>query len=554
LSSAHRKKKTPARTPRTTERTIHQPIQPPALTLRTLAPLNRLDWIFLAGIAALTAAVFCQVIQFGFISIDNSLYGTANPHLAQGLTRASLEWAFRETINYWQPLTYLSHLIDFQLFGTQLARHHAVSLFWHLLDTLLLYSLMRYLTGAQWKSAAVAAIFAIHPLHAEPVAWLASRKDVLSTFFLLATIGAYCFWLRKPSPYRYSLMAVIFALGLMTKPSVTILPVLLLALDYWPLGRWTRGRGVSLVMEKLPLFLLSAIIIALSLRSYETTTTIVQAAGARSAVNALPAARSLISPFHYLKQVFWPAGLSVHYPVVRPTLARALPGFFGLVAISYLCVRYARRFPYLPSGWFWFLAGLAPTLGMGLGDRFAYVPSIGLFWIFAWALEDACSPLPHGGRIAAVAGSVGIAALAVCTFFHLPVWRDNASLLTHAVASYPNDMKSRFWLAGLLAATNEPEKAMAEYREVLRHDPDNFETILDLAHYHLRTGHLPEAVDYFQHALRIQPNRVDILKDLADLLFTHDHRADAIPYYQRIHRLNPQNTEVTDILEAYHAL
>ena len=248
--------------------------------------------------------------------------------ITQGLTWASIEWAFRETINYWQPVTYLSHLIDFQLFGRQLGWHHGVSLFWHLLDTLLLYSLMRYLTGAHWKSAAVAAMFAVHPLHVEPVAWLASRKDVLSTFFLLSSIGAYCFWLRKPSPYRYSLMAVIFALGLMTKPSVTILPILLLALDYWPLGRWTRGRAMPLLMEKLPLFLLSGIIIALSLRSYETTNTIVRVAGARSAINALPEARSMISPFHYLKQIFWPAGLSVHYPYVRPILARVRARIF----------------------------------------------------------------------------------------------------------------------------------------------------------------------------------------------------------------------------------
>jgi tetratricopeptide (TPR) repeat protein len=191
---------------------------------------------------------------------------------------------------------------------------------------------------------------------------------------------------------------------------------------------------------------------------------------------------------------------------------------------------------------------------MGLGDRFVYVPSIGLFWMLAWGLEDACAPLPHGARIAAAAGSVGIAALAVCTFFHLPVWHDNASLLKYAVASYPNDTRSRFWLAGLLAATNEPEQAMAEYQEVLRRDPNNFETILDLAHYHSRTGHVAEAVEDFQHALRIQPNRADVLKELADLLFTHGHRADAIPYYQRIHKLNPQDTEVTDILEAYHAL
>ncbi len=522
--------------------------------MRTFTPLNRFDWIFLAGLAALTVAVFGQVIQFGFISIDNSLYGTANPHITQGLTWASIEWAFRETINYWQPVTYISHLIDFQLFGRQLGWHHGVSLFWHLLDTLLLYSLMRYLTGAHWKSAAVAAMFAVHPLHVEPVAWLASRKDVLSTFFLLSSIGAYCFWLRKPSPYRYSLIAVIFALGLMTKPSVTILPVLLLALDYWPLGRWTRGRGVPLLMEKLPLFLLSAIIIALSLRSYETTNTIVRVAGARSAINALPEARSMISPFHYLKQILWPVGLSVHYPYVRPILARIVPGFFALVGISYLCIRYARQFPYLPSGWFWFLAALAPTLGMGLGDRFVYVPSIGLFWIFAWGLEDACAPLPNGTRIAAAAGSLSIAALVLCTLFYLPVWHDNTSLLTHAVATDPNDTKPHFWLAGLLAATNEPEKAMAEYQEVLRREPDNFETILDLAHYRLRTGHLADAVGYFQHALRIQPNRVDVLKELADLLFMHDHRAEAIPYYQRIHQLSPQNEEVTSILEAYHAL
>ncbi len=542
MSQSHRKK-SPVRT---------QQIPQPA---RTAPPINYLDLILPAGLALLTALAFSQIFRLGLISIDNSLYGTANVHLLQGLTSQSLAWAFRQTTNYWQPLTYVSHLIDFQLFGRNLMWHHAMSLLWHLVDTVMLYLLLRYATGAQWRSAGVAALFAIHPLHVEPVAWLASRKDVLSTFFLLLAIGAYCFWVRRPSIGRYSLLVVLFALGLMTKPSLTVLPALLLVFDFWPLGRWKAGRGLSLLKEKIPLFVLSGIIVLISLQAFQTSATVGYVAGSRSVAEALPSLDSAVSPFHYLAQLFWPAGLAIHYPYYEPSIPVALLALSALGGISYYCWKYAGPFPYLAAGWLWFLVGLAPTLGMGVGDRFAYVPSIGLFWMLWWGLADGLAPLSERGRTIGKASAVAvIAALSVCTFLHLRVWRNDSSLLHYAVDSYPNDTRSRLWLAGLLAVSAERDKALAEYQEVLRQQPYNFEALLHLACYEYGTGHVADAAPHFARALEIEPDRLDVMRALADVLVEIGRREEALRYYQAIRRLNPQNNEITDILKPYRTL
>ena len=271
------------------------PRPPPAAPV-----LNRLDFSLLAALLFITVALFAKMVGFESVSIDQNIYGATNPNLIHGLTWDGLAWAFSSNFNYWQPLAYVSHMVDFQLFGQNLAGHYVVNLFWHLANTALLYLLLRYATGARWRSAAVAALFALHPLHVEPIAWLASRKDVLSTFFLFLTIAAYFFWLRQPSSKRYVLILAVFALVLMTKPTLVIAPLLLLCLDWWPLRRLTKaGRGIPLFIEKIPLLLVAGVSSLVTL----------QGMGARSAKpfrsmrpTRAPSFRERLRPAYYYRR------------------------------------------------------------------------------------------------------------------------------------------------------------------------------------------------------------------------------------------------------------
>jgi hypothetical protein len=349
------------------------------------------------ALVAITLAVYLPVRQFGFVNFDDPDYVSANAHIAHGLTRAAVLWAF--TTGYaanWHPLTWLSHMIDVQVFGVNAGPQHLVNLLLHVLNTLLLFGLLHRMTGARGRSAFVAALFAVHPLHVESVAWIAERKDVLSTLFWMLTMWAYVAYVRRPSWARYLGVAIAFALGLMAKPMLVTLPAVLLLLDVWPLGRTGVTRLLrprrALVLEKLPLFALAAV-------SSVMTFLVQRRGGAVSTVDQYPwasrVANALVEYVVYLGRMCWPARLSIFYPY-----SQSLPGWSVagslvlLVALSVAVFRAGGRRPYLVVGWLWYVVTLVPVIGLiqigtqARADRYTYVPLIGIFIMAAWGLPD----------------------------------------------------------------------------------------------------------------------------------------------------------------------
>jgi tetratricopeptide (TPR) repeat protein len=525
--------------------------KPPATP--TPPVLSRPDLIPLAVLLLITIALFARMLGFESVTIDQKIYGYTNPNLVHGLTLDGLTWAFTSTYNYWQPLAYVSHLIDFQLFGQQLAGHYAVNLFWHLANISSLYILLRYTTGSRWKSAAVAALFALHPIHVEPVAWLASRKDVLSTFFLFLTIAAYLFWVRQPSWQRYALILVAFAAALMTKSTLVVAPLLLLCLDWWPIRRMTNaGQVIPLFIEKLPLFIASAISGAVTIQDYVTTQSETFSYYGRGA-HFIPGAKAAGILMRTFYEYLWPVSFSVVYPGLSMSTMLSLAAIACFGGITILFARLGHSFPYLISGWLWTLFAMGPILGVTFGDRFAYVPTIGLSWMLVWGFASAVENFSRPARIAATAaGGVILAALAVKSYVELSYWHDTDVLLRHTIQLYPRMPQPKFWLANTLAVAGRQEESVALYDEGLRMYPQAIMNELDYSRFLYRWGYTQQAIKHYRHILALRKDG-QVAKELAEALIATGRPDEALPVYEEVHRLHPEDAGITRIIERIKA-
>ena len=424
------------------------------------APDKHRGTIIYPLLIAVTLAAFWQVRDHEFVHYDDDKYVMENPHVPTGLTRESIKWAFTAThASNWHPLTWLSHMLDCQLYGLNPRGHHVSSLLFHAANTVLLFLVLRRMTGALWKSAFVAALFAIHPLHVESVAWVAERKDVLSTLFWMLTMLAYLRYVEKPTIQRYLPVLMLFALGLMAKPMLVTLPFVLLLMDYWPLGRLDNGLSVTrdrlkrywgLVREKLPLFALTAI-------SCVVTFLVQRHGGAMPDLEWLPLdvriANALVSYAKYIGKMLLPRHLAVLYPYPSGTLPlwQLAGAVFLLMYVSVMVFRSRQRYPYLAVGWAWYVGTLVPTIGIvqvgkqALADRYTYVPLIGLFIIIAWGVPDlvarwcVVSSWRRRRILLAVSATASILALMTCTWFQVGRWRDRISLYTHALRVTSNN-------------------------------------------------------------------------------------------------------------------
>jgi hypothetical protein len=418
------------------------------------------------ALALLTLAAWLPTLRNGFVNLDDGLYVTGNPHVRQGLTRESLAWAMTANVaNNWHPLTLLSHLLDVQLFGLDPAGHHATSLLLHLANVLLLFAVLTKMTGAPGRSAAVAALFAVHPAHVESVAWVAERKDMLSALFWLLAMGAYERYARRPSPGRYLLVALAMALGLAAKPMVVTLPFALLLLDVWPLERLQLGWK-RLIIEKLPLLALSAASSLITLRYQRTSL---------APLDVLPwsfrLAGAAVSYAAYLGKLLLPRNLAVFYPVPLEIPAWEILGAVTLLAaITAVSVWKARRAPWLLVGWLWFLGTLVPVIGLvqvgrqAMADRYTYLPSIGLFLAIVWGIWELA-----GERrvLLATAAAAVIALLAVGTWRQANYWKDSDALYRHALAVTHGNYLAHLGLAKALAAERDWNGAAEQYRAAL---------------------------------------------------------------------------------------
>ncbi len=534
------------------------------------------DELFIAlGLVAVTFTVYAQVASHQFIILDDNRYIRENPMVNHGLTLTGIAWAFTtfHAAN-WHPLTWLSHMLDSQIFGLNAGGHLLVNALIHASNTLLLFLFLRRVTGAKWRSAIVAALFALHPLHVESVAWAAERKDTLSTFFGLLSLVAYARYVETPSWKRYALVAVALALGLMAKPMLVTWPFVLLLLDYWPLRRfqWQRATGpkgfvralVPLVREKLPLFCLAAasMVITFIAQSHGgAVRTFVQVPVSLRLSNAV------VSCAKYLFRTVWPWDLAVYYPFSRTgvPLWQLVCAIVLLTVITAFVLRQASERPYLLMGWLWFVGTLIPVIGLvevggaAMADRYYYVPSIGLFIALVFGLSD----LAHAFRIdRVITGTLTVVALSILaclTAVQIGRWRNSETLFQYTSSLIPDNRMIENNLGTILGESRKYDQAEAYFAKALRTKPDFLEVISDadirenLGLLMAHQGRLPEAVEQLNEALRLNPNSAEAHTTLGVVLLRSGKAEDSIPHFLAALRLKPDWALARDNLKRAQA-
>jgi protein O-mannosyl-transferase len=522
-----------------------------------------LVWLMAILLVLVTIAVYWPATRCDFVNYDDQDYVTENLHVQGGLNREGLKWAFLNPVSAnWHPLTMLSHMLDCQLFGLNPWGHHLINVLFHSLNVALVFLLLRHLTGAIWRSLMVAAVFAIHPLHVESVAWVSERKDVLSGFFGLLSLIAYVRHVRKPevrsqksrtnlpaswvfflSPF-YWLSLFFLALGLMSKPMLVTWPFVLLLLDYWPLERFKRSRVWLLMMEKIPFFVLAA--------AASVVTFLVQKQGGSLVENLPLGARignALISYCCYLGKMFWPTNLAVFYPHPGywPRVNVLLAGVF-LCGISVLFFVKRGRYPFLLMGWLWFAGTLVPMIGLvqtgmqAMADRHTYLPSLGVLILTIWGVYE----LTRGWRYHQIAlSAAGSAAIVLCiaaTRQQIGYWKDSETLFRHALAVTENSYIAHENLGMTLVKKGQIGEAIIQLREAIRLKPDFAE-----AHYNLGTtlaknGQTDEAIIQFQEAIRLKPDDAEARNNLGAVLLK-DQTDEAIIQFQKAIRIKPDDAK-----------
>jgi len=497
-----------------------------------------------AGLLAVTIAVYAPAAHFDFINLDDGLYVTANRRVQAGLSWQGIVWAFTTRYaSHWHPLTWLSHMADCQLFGLDAGSHHAVSVAFHSGNTLLLLLALRALTGALWRSTLVAAVFALHPLHVESVAWVAERKDLLSTSASLVALWAYACHARRPGWRRLAIVAIAFAAGLLAKPMVVTLPFVLLLLDWWPLDRARTTKPAALVTEKLPLFVLAAAV---------STLTFVVAAntGSVASLDVFPfparLANALVAYCRYVGKALWPVRLAIFYPV-PPSWppVEVLAATLVLVGITGSTLVARRRHPYLVVGWLWFVGTLVPVIDIvqagdqAMADRFTYVPLVGLAIATVWGLDALARRRPTATRIAQAGALAVLGALAIATHRQLATWRDSTTVFTHALAVTADNWLAHHNLGMALAKRGDIDSAAGEFAAAIRLRPSYADAHYDLGVALLRERKPDEAVAEFTRTLDLAPHHADAHQALGNLLVQRGLTADGLVHLSDAVRFDP---------------
>jgi len=525
-----------------------------------------------------TLLVYLPVLHNGFVNYDDPDYIVNNPHVNAGLTWSGIAWAFQSTANSnWHPLTWISLMADCQLFGPNPAVTHLVNVLLHAANTSLLFFLLNRLTGSLWRGAFVAALFAWHPLHVESVAWASERKDVLSAFFWMLTLLAYTRFVQKsevgsrksestnqpsasglwlPASGFYWLALVLFACGLMSKPMVVTLPFVLLLLDFWPLNRmWSAECGVRnfkmLFLEKIPFF-------ALTIASC-VVTRLVQS-GAVWSTASLPfsfrLANALTSCVRYISKLFCPTDLALIYPYPHYLpIAGVIAVALFLTLSSVLAIVLAGRFPYLFVGWFWYLGTLVPVIGIvqagiqSMADRYTYLPSIGLFIVVAWGVNDFLNARPQKAKIAAVAGGLALAGCLAVTSIQLTYWRNSLTLFLHTAEVTTDNYVVENCLGKVLENMGKKDAAEKLYAESVRVEPDYSLGQYNLGMILLEQGRADEASNYLAAAAQLDPREPVMQFDFGTFLLQHGRPDEAVKYFKAALAAKPDFPEARRSLD-----
>ena len=523
--------------------------------------LDRNDLLIAIALAVVTFAVYAQVATHQFIGLDDDAYLRDNPMVANGLTADGFAWAFTTYLDSnWHPITWLSHMVDFQIFGSNAGGHLIMNALIHILNAVLLFVFLRQLTGARWASVMVAALFALHPLHVESVAWAIERKDTLSTLFGLLSLLAYARYAATPSPAKYLLVALCLALGLMSKPMLVTWPFVFLLMDYWPLRRFESQPvdGIKrlvkstapFVLEKIPLFILVAASMG---ATYWAQSHQVSVGRVFDAPFWLRCVNALVSYGKYIFFTFWPVDLAIYYPLSRmaPPLWQSIGAACALIGVTAVAVLMARRWPWLIVGWLWFLGTLVPVIGfvqVGIGeamaDRYHYIPSIGLFIALVFTLAK----LASGWRIRPVfVGAVSLLVvlmLATLTFAQTARWRDTEILFKHTLSVTSDNLIIEYNLGRALGRQGKFKEAIPHFLESLRLKPDFFDGVANTALYYLNQGQTDEAVSYYHRALELKPDSASTHMHLAMALAQQDKKDDSLKEFYRAKELDPNNSDI----------
>ena len=532
---------------------------------------------------AITWLVFGQTLSHEFVNFDDHVYVYENPVITGGLTLPGIIWAFTHShARNWHPLTTISHMLDCQLFGLNAGGHHFTNVFLHTIAVVLLFLVLRQMTGGPsrtgsvWPSAFVAALFAIHPLHVESVAWISERKDVLSGVFFILTLGAYARYARRPSVARYIMMSILFACGLMSKPMLVTLPFVLLLLDYWPLGRgrgmeisgersevrrersvvsgrWSVVRG--LVVEKIPLLALSAASCLATLLGQR------QAAGS---IDQLPFAwrvnNAIVTCVAYIWQMLWPVKLAVFYPHPdnRLLLWQIFLALALLIAITVAVIASRQKRPYLMTGWLWYLGMLVPVIGLvqvgeqARADRYTYLPQVGLYLALTWTIVDLSASWRRRREILGVAAAVVITALTWRAWIQASYWKNSETLWTHTLAVTSDNDVAHNNLGFIFLRRGELDEAISHFQTALNIRADNPQTHYNLgsALVHNNLGNalvrkklVDEAITHYEKAVELRPDYADGHYNLGSALLQEGRIDEAIAHWQKTVSLQPNDAE-----------
>ena len=526
--------------------------------------------------------IFWQIQYQSFINFDDGPYVTQNRNVQSGLSRESILWAFTATdAGFWHPLTWLSLIFDYELYLLNPAGYHWTNVLFHIANTLLLFLVLHRMTGALWRSGFVAALFAVHPLHVESVAWVAERKDVLSSFFWMLTMYAYVYYVEHPGWKRYALVVVSFSLGLMAKPMLVTLPFVLLLLDYWPLK---RAQSPSyLVREK-------ALLIIITVFASVVTYIAEQQAGALSPTEVFPLdiriQNAVISYAGYIKKMIWPGGLAIFYPYpvdTWPVWQVILSGLF-LLAATIFVLRWIRAYPYLAVGWFWYLGTLVPVIGFiqvgahAMADRYTYVPLIGIFIAITWGFTDLLSRWKYRNVLFAISSAIVLPALIICAWFQVQHWKNSVTIFTHAIQETERNYIAHNNIGLALMDEGLLDESIQHFRiallikpqfgvfynnlgaALLRHGKvdeaiSSFVKASEInhndwgAHFNLgivleKKGNLDEAIIHLKKSVEGKPNNVKFRQALADAFMRKGEIDNAIVNYDNALRLEPGNAEL----------
>jgi len=516
------------------------------------APAKPSDYFLPTAIALIVLAVFSPVLWHDFINYDDDVFVFANPNVTSGITLESLRWAFTTAheVN-WIPLTWISHMLDIELFGLNPAGHHAVNVVIHAASSALLFQFFKRTTGLQWQSAAVALLFALHPLHVESVAWVAERKDVLSAFFGMLTLCAYARYARKPGTSAYLLTLFLFLLGLLSKPMLVTLPLVLLLLDWWPLGRISQAEGTlysqwsvvsRLFVEKIPFLVLSACSSIITYLVQRMEGELVQGYTLLSR-----SGKACIAYVSYLHKMLWPVDLAVIYPFSKypPSSAKIAASAGFLILASVIVVWFGRRLPYLVTGWFWYMVTLLPVIGLiqigqhSVADRYTYIPLIGIFIMATWGVAHLLAGWKSRQIILCGLSLFCITAMIVLTTRQLKHWENGYTVFSRAVEVTEGNWVALNNLGMIFLKEGKVDDAIHFFKESVRAKPSFVLAYVNLGFAYQTKNELDAAVDAFTWALRLDPGNPGAVFSLGQIYTLKGDRRRAFEAYQVLEKTGP---------------